>query len=402
MVSLNNRKEEKKILILVFIISITAFLIIALYNKDSIAIVLSLFSIALLAYTHFIINRYFPDGDKYILVLSGFLCEIGLIMQYRLNPNYGIRQLGWFTVGMAAFILIVVVFPDIESIGKLKYIYMGLTVGLLLMTQVFGSKIFGSKNWINFGIVGFQPSEFAKVFIILYLSSALKDFKDKKDLIVPGIVVLISLLFLVAQKDLGAALIFFAISLTMVYIATSDVRYVLSSLVLFIIGAVGSYFTFSHVRKRVAIWIDPWKDPNDAGYQIVRSLTAIASGGFLGTGLCLGHANTIPAVRNDFIFSIICEELGLLGGFAIIIVYFILVYRGFRTAIYARNTFSRLVAVGISTMIGAQVFVIVGGVIKLIPLTGITLPLVSYGGSSMVINLAALGILQKISEADIE
>lgn len=399
--SIGSRLEEKRILRLVYAISMTAFSVEALYSKDSVSILLGLFSVVLVGYAHFIIKKYFPDGDKYILILSAFLAEIGLVMLYRIKPYYAMRQLGWFTVGMAVFILIVVVFPDIDSIKGPKYLYLSIAIGLLVVTQLFGKDIRGSKSWIDIGIVGFQPSEFAKILMILYLASALKNFKSRRDLLIPGLAVLVSLLFLVMQRDLGTALIYFGISAAMIYIATSNGKYVLYSTLMFIAGAVGSYFMFSHVKTRVLIWLDPWKDSSGAGYQIVQSLIAIASGGFLGTGLYLGHPNYIPEVHTDFIFSAICEEMGILGGFAIIIAYFLLVYRGFRAAIYANSAFSRLVAVGLSTMIGSQVFVIIGGVIKLIPLTGITLPLISYGGSSLVINLAALGILQKISENDI-
>jgi cell division protein FtsW (lipid II flippase) len=228
----------------------------------------------------------------------------------------------------------------------------------------------------------------------------LKDYKERKDLIMPAAVVMVSLVLFVLQKDLGTALIFFAIAITMVYIGTAKFRYVMAAILLFIVGAVASYYMFSHVQARVDIWIDPWKTASGSGYQIVQSLYAIASGGFWGTGLYLGHPNYIPEVQTDFIFSIICEEFGLLGGFAIVLTYFLLIYRGFRAAIYSSGTFSRMVAVGVSTMVGAQVFIIIGGVTKLIPMTGITLPLVSYGGSSMIINFIALGLVQKVSEAD--
>lgn len=396
--TIGDRGEEKRILRLVCIMVILAFSIIALYSKDSMALILGIFSAALTLYGYFIISKYFPDGDKYIFVLSSFLTDIGLVMLYRIKPYYAVRQLTWFTVGTSVFILIVVLLPDMESISSLKYLYMGVAVGLLLLAQIFAADIKGSKNWVDLGFTTFQPSEFSKIFIILYLASALKDFKNRKDLIMPAAVIAVSLILLVLQKDLGTALIFFCISMTMVYVGTSKFHYVASAIGLFSLGATGSYYAFSHVRRRVQMWINPWSDPTNWGYQIVQSLFAIASGGFLGTGLYLGHPEYIPEVQTDLIFSIICEELGLLGGFAIIIAYFLIVYRGFRSAIYAENSFSRLVSVGLSTMIGSQVFVIIGGVIKLIPLTGITLPLISYGGSSMVITFAALGILQKISE----
>jgi cell division protein FtsW (lipid II flippase) len=167
----------------------------------------------------------------------------------------------------------------------------------------------------------------------------------------------------------------------------------------FAASGVASYFLFSHVRVRIDIWLDPWKYKTGKGYQICQSLIAMASGGLFGSGIGLGHPYFIPEAHNDFIFAAICEEMGMLGAMALILLYLILVYRGLRSALQARDTYSMLVAVGISSMIAFQVFVIIGGDTKMIPLTGITLPFVSYGGSSMLLNFASLGVLQKISEA---
>ena len=209
---------------------------------------------------------------------------------------------------------------------------------------------------------------------------------------------MLSLGFMVTQKDLGSALLFFAIAITMLYIATSKFRYIIVCLVLFIVGGFISYKLFSHVRLRIMIWGNPWKYANDEGLQVVQSLISIASGGLFGTGLGLGYPKMVPVVSTDFIFSAISEEMGLLTGFAILILYFLLFYRCMRVPIYSKDNFTRLLAVGYSTMIAAQVLVIVGGVVGAIPLTGITLPLVSAGGSSMLITFFSLGILQKISE----
>jgi len=203
---------------------------------------------------------------------------------------------------------------------------------------------------------------------------------------------------MVLQKDLGSALIFFGISITMLYIATSKFKYVAACTGLFAVGAFISYKIFDHVRVRFMIWQNPWPYANDKGYQIVQSLFSVASGGLTGTGLGLGHPEYVPVNTSDFIFAAICEEMGILMGFAIIILYFLLFYRCMRAAFYEEDSFSRLLAVGFSTMIACQVLVIVGGVINMIPLTGITMPLVSYGGSSMFITFLALGIIQKISE----
>jgi cell division protein FtsW (lipid II flippase) len=299
---------------------------------------------------------------------------------------------------MGVFIFLVVFLPNIRSFGKLKYTYAIIAIILLALPLFLGSEIKGSRNWIRFGAFGIQPSEIAKLFMILYLSSALQKAKGFFSIVMAGIPVFIGIGFLVLEKDLGASLIFFGIFLTMLFISTSSLGYTVACVGAFAGAGVLSYYLFSHVRIRVKIWLDPWKYKNGSGYQICQSLIAIATGGVFGTGIGLGHPYLIPEAHNDFIFAAICEELGLLGGIALIILFLILVYRGLRIALHARDGYSMLVAVGISSMIAFQVFVIIGGVIKLIPLTGITLPFVSYGGSSMLLNFASLGVLQKISE----
>jgi cell division protein FtsW (lipid II flippase) len=233
---------------------------------------------------------------------------------------------------------------------------------------------------------------------VAYLASALKDYKKWINLIEPAIIVMISLGFMVLQRDLGSVLIFFGISVTMLYIATSKLKYVIICGVLSVVGAIGGYKLFYHVRIRILIWKNPWLYATDEGYQIVQSMISIASGGLFGAGLGKGFPKFVPINTTDFIFTIICEEMGIFMGIAIVIIYFLLFYRSIRVAISSDDNFTALLAVGYSAMIATQVLVIIGGVTKLIPLTGITLPLVSYGGSSMVTVFFALGILQKISE----
>ena len=236
--------------------------------------------------------------------------------------------------------------------------------------------------------------------MVAYLASVLKDYKDSKELIEPAIVVMVCLGFMMLQKDLGTALIIFALSVTMLYIATSKVKYVLICLALFMIGGFISYKLFGHVRTRIMIWQDPWPYATDKGLQIVQSLIAIAWGGLFGKGFGFGYPQYIPVRESDFIFTVICEELGLITGLGLIIIYFLLFYRSMRAAVYVEDNFSRLVAVGYSAVIASQALVILGGVINLIPLTGITLPLVSYGGTSMLFTFCALGLVQKISEGE--
>jgi cell division protein FtsW (lipid II flippase) len=266
------------------------------------------------------------------------------------------------------------------------------------MALLIGKEIFGAKNWVYIGSFSFQPSEFGKLFLVAYLASALKDYKDFKTLIEPAGVVMVCLGFSVLQRDLGTALIVFALSVTILYISTSKFKYVLVCLLLFMAGGYISYKLFGHVRQRVMIWRDPWPYATDESMQIIQSLIAIAWGGLFGKGLGFGYPQYIPVSVSDFIFTVICEELGIIAGLGIIIIYFLLFYRGMRTAVYVEDNFSRLLAVGYSTIIAAQALVILGGVINLIPLTGITLPMISYGGTSMLMTFCFLGMVQKISE----
>lgn len=404
-------KDEKKLLRYTYLLCIVLFLNMFLIGKDGFdegAIIMGAIICLLFAYSHFIIRRFFPDGDKYILLFSNALAVIGMVILYRLNSPVALKQLIWYTVGIAIFILVVVMFPSLTSFGKYKLFYMICTLILMSMGSLFGTEINGSKNWIVIKGFSFQPTEFGKLSLVAYLAASLQyygenlkgksEFMKLKALIEPGIIVMISLGFMVLQKDLGSALIFFAISVTMLYIVTSKFKYVLVCLLLFVVGGFISYKLFGHVRLRFLIWGDPWKYGYDKGYQVVQSIISIASGGLFGTGLGLGYPKMVPVVNTDFIFAAICEEMGLLTGFAILILYFLLFYRCIRASVYGKDNFSRLLAVGYSTMIASQVLVIVGGVVGAIPLTGITLPLVSYGGSSMIITFFSLGIVQKISE----
>jgi cell division protein FtsW (lipid II flippase) len=404
-------KEEKQLLRYTYLLCIILFLNMFLIGKDGFdkgAIIMGVIICLLFAYSYFIIRRFFPDGDKYILLFSNALAVIGMGILYRLDSPVALKQLIWYTVGIAIFVLVVVLFPSLTSFGKYKMFYMVCTLILMSLGSLFGQEINGSKNWIIIKGFSIQPTEFGKLSLVAYLAASLQyygenikgssEFERLKPLIEPGIVVMVSLGFMVLQKDLGSALIFFAISITMLYIATSRVKYVLVCLALFIVGAFISYKLFGHVRLRVLIWGNPWKYGYDQGHQVVQSIISIANGGLFGTGLGLGYPSMVPVATTDFIFAAICEEMGLLTGFGMLILYFLLFYRCMRVPIYGKDKFSRLLAVGYSTMIAAQVLVIVGGVVGAIPLTGITLPLVSYGGSSMIITFFSLGILQKISE----
>lgn len=397
---MKSSRDERKLLLLTYLLCIVSFLNLAILNKefDKSAILMGVVTCLLIGYSYFIIRKFFSDGDKFIFIFSSILSIIGIIMLYRLDKATSIKQIIWFAIGVTTFILIVVILPDLKSFSRYKYVYMILTLTFMSMGTLFGEVLYGAKNWVSIGGFAFQPSEFGKLFLVAYLASALKDYKNFKDLIEPAIIVMVSLGFMVLQRDLGSALMFFGISITMLYMATSKVKYIATCFGLFGIGAFISYHLFDHVKLRFMIWKDPWPYATDKSFQVVQSLFAIASGGLLGVGLGKGFPEYIPVITTDFIFSIICEELGMLTGFAIIILYILLFYRCMRAALYAGDNFSRLITVGFSSMIACQTLVIVGGVINMIPLTGITLPLISYGGSSMLTTFISLGIIQKISE----
>lgn len=394
------KNSEKSILFTIYLVIIILCSILAFSGKniDYGPLILGLSSCVLMAYGHFIIKRFFPDGDKYLFIISAFIAQFGLVMIYRLNPSLAIKQIVWFTLGIGVFILLLIFLPPIGKFEKYSMVYIIIAITLLSSTLLLGSEIKGSKNWLKFGGYSVQPSEFAKLFLILYLSSALKYVKNLMSAIKIAIPVFVCIGLLVIEKDLGASLIFFGIFMAMLYVETSSALYMITGLTVFSFGGILSYFLFNHVRIRVEIWLDPFKYRNGSGNQICQALFAIASGGLFGTGMGLGKPYFIPLAHSDFIFAAICEEFGTLGALALILMYLIIIYRGLKVAISAPNNYSRLVAVGITSMIAFQVFVIIGGVTKMIPLTGITLPFVSYGGTSMLLNFACLGIIQKISE----
>lgn len=396
----NSVKEEKKLLRYTYLFCLVCFFNLFIIKDpfDKGALVICGIICFLMAYSHFILRKFYPDGDKYVLVFSCILSSIGMVILYRIKPQFAIKQVIWFIGGIAIFILIVVLLPELKKYAKYKYVYMVVCLIFMAMATIHGTSKYGAKNWVYIGSFGFQPSEFGKIFFVAYLAAALKDYKNFKQLIEPAIVVMVGLGFMVLQNDLGSALLFFGISITMLYIATSKFKYIFVCLILFVIGGFLSYKLFGHVRLRFMIWHNPWPYKSDQSYQLVQSMYSIAWGGLFGTGLGLGYPTFVPVAESDFIFSAICEEMGILMGFAIIILYFLLFYRCMRAAVHAEDNFSRLLAVGYSAMLASQVLVIVGGVTGMIPLTGITLPLVSSGGSSMIIMFVALGIIQKISE----
>lgn len=376
--------------------------------------------LALFAIAHIGRRVLARSADPYLLPVTALLSTLGILMIYRLDEKLALQQAMWLVVGLVLFLLVLAFVRDIRVLRDYRFLIGILGLLLLLMTAVFGREINGAKLWVAFGPIRFQPAEFGKILLVVFFAGYLVDIREvltvstRRILGVPLpplkylapllIVWVLSMALMVFMKDLGTSLLFFGALLALIYVATGRLFYVGVGIVLFLAGAGLLYLGFPHVQTRVDIWLDPWQDPSGKGYQIIQSLFALADGGVLGRGLGEGYlilqsGNTIiPALETDFIFSAIGEELGLVGGVGIILLYLIFTYRGFRVAVQARDDFARLLATGLTSIFALQAFLILGGVIKLIPLTGITLPFVSYGGSSIVANFALVALLLRTSD----
>jgi cell division protein FtsW (lipid II flippase) len=376
--------------------------------------------LALFAIAHIGRRVLAPLADPYLLPVTALLSTLGLLLLYRIDEDLALKQAMWLVVGLVAFLLVLAVVRDLKPLARHKY-WLGIAgLALLLVTAGVGQEINGSRLWLAFGPIHFQPAEFGKVLLMAFFAAYLVDVREVLTVstrrvlgvpfpplryLAPLLTVWgFSILLMIFMKDLGTSLLFFGALLALIYVATGRVLYVVVGVVLFLIGATALYFVFAHVQTRVDIWLDPWADPSGKGYQIVQSLFSLASGGLFGRGLGQGYLilqsgnPIIPNLESDFIFSAIGEELGLVGGTGIILLYLIFTYRGLRVAMRSRDDFSRLLATGLTSIFALQAFIIIGGVIKLIPLTGITLPFVSYGGSSVVANFVLLALLLRASD----
>jgi cell division protein FtsW (lipid II flippase) len=381
-------------------------------------------AIALVA--HLVARWTVPDADPTLLPLTVLLCAIGLTFVYRVDPEDGRRQLVWVAVGVAAFVLVLVWLRfDYRILERYKYVFGVSAIVLLMLPSVpgLGQRINGVKLWVEIGPLRFQPGEIAKIFLVIFLAGYLRDKREAlargrlKDF---GPLLLIwggAMLVLVQTSDLGSALLNFGIFLAMLYAATGRLSFVLAGLALFAGGAALLYDKLDRVQQRVTVWLEPWTDDkvycsingaleyrqNCDSYQLVKSLYSIANGGYGGTGIGNGTFQTvdgtqlIPYLQTDFIYSAIAQELGLIGAAAVLLLFLALVARGMRVALVAHDGFSKLLAAGLSFGFALQTFIIVGGVLRLVPLTGITLPFVSYGGSSIVSNFVMLALLMLVS-----
>ena len=417
------RNRELVFLIPALILTTLGFALVYTHRSSELALsslVYGAIFIALFVIAHLGCRVLVKHADPYLLPITALLSTLGIVMIFRLDEELAQQQATWLVVGLAAFLLVLVLVRNLNVLRDYRFLIGIAGLLLLFVTAVFGREINGARLWLTFGPVHFQPPEIGKILLVVFFAGYLVDIREALTVsthrilgvpvppfryLAPLLTIwALSMALMVFMKDLGTSLLFFGALLALLYVATGRLFYVVVGVVLFLAGATLLYYMFPHVQTRVDIWLDPWKDPSGRGYQIVQSLFALAAGGLFGRGLGQGYLTLqsgdtiIPALETDFIFSAIGEELGLVGAVGIILLYFIFIYRGFRIAIRARDDFPRLLAAGLTSIFGLQAFLIVGGVIKLIPLTGITLPFVSKGGSSIVANFILLALLLRASD----
>lgn len=364
---------------------------------------------------HFILCFLNPKADELLLPLSSLLATFGLTFIARLDPALASRQFLWLLLGSGVLAFVLIFLPSYRPLGEYQYLYMLLGLGLLGVTLLWGTEVRGMRGWLEMKGVRFQPVELVKLLLVLFLASY---FQQHRELLARGgrrfafftlpppqslgplfVIWGLSLLFLIFQRDLGAALIFFFTFLLLLYLATGKGSYLWEGILLFGGGFVIACFFFPHVALRVAVWLNPWAQFETGGYQIAQALFALGAGGIWGTGFGLGLPGFIPAASTDFIFVAFAEETGLAGALGLLTLYLLFILRGYKIALEVKEEFGLLLAAGLTSLFTLQTLVNVAGVTKLLPLTGITLPFMSYGGSSLLVNYLLLALLLKIGPA---
>ena len=374
--------------------------------------------LVLLVGAHLAVRRFAPNADGLLLPMAGLLNGIGYVFVVRLDPELAAPQTTWMALGILGLIGVLVVVRRPRDLERYRYTFLFIGIGLLLVPFIpgIGFENLGARIWARVGPITFQPGEFAKIALIIFFAGYLVENRELLavstrrlgPVMLPDPKHLGPLLvawggalgIMVFQKELGSSLLLFSVFLVMVWVATERWSYLLIGLFLFAGGAIFAYSTFGHVAQRVDVWLDPWNPEyiGDESYQVVQASYALAEGGLTGTGLGLGSPESIPVVETDMIFAAIGEELGLVGATAILIAFLLLVGSGLRVAVTAEQPFEKLLAVGIATTFALQAFIIIGGVLRVLPLTGIALPFVAYGGSSLLANYVALGLLLRVSD----
>jgi cell division protein FtsW (lipid II flippase) len=427
----NRRNAELLLLCFATVITAAAFAIVQANQDRGISWQLVDYAAGFLAVfvvAHLAVRRYAAYADPLLLPIVALLNGLGLVMIHRLDLDERLAegsgravanpQILWTLVGVGAFAFVVIWLKDHRQLARYGYVC-GLTGLFILAIPALLPRSLseqnGAKIWIRLPGFSIQPAEFSKILLLIFFSAVLvakrglftsagkhvlgMDLPRPRDLAPLLAAWVASIAVMVFEKDLGTSLLLYASFLVVVYLATQRFSWVVIGLALFALGSVAAYFMFNHVRVRVQTWLDPFADPDGAGYQIVQSLFSFATGGVFGTGLGNGQPDTVPAAATDFITAAFGEELGLVGLAGLLMLYTIVIVRGMRTAIAVRDSFGKLLAAGLASTLAIQLFIVVGGVTNLIPLTGLTTPWMSYGGASLLANYVVLASVVRISDA---
>jgi cell division protein FtsW (lipid II flippase) len=428
------RGAEAGLLVAAFVVGAAAYLqvdLAVLGHIDGGSFPALLAIAALLLVLHLAVRFLATFADPIIVPAVATLNILGLAMIHRLDLADAVRaqrngtpvpapdvntQLTWTMLGVLLFVAVLIVVRDHKVLQRYTYtsLFVGLVLLLLPIAPVIGATVNGATLWVRVAGFSFQPGEIAKILLTIFFAGYLTVKRDSlafvrtkvlgvelprgRDLGPLFVAWFVSLGILVFEKDLGTSLLFFGLFVSLLYVATQRRSWLVLGAVLFILGAVFAYFAFGHVRLRVDVWLHPFADESGSSYQIAQSLYGFASGGMFGSGLGQGFPQLVPYAKSDFIIAAFGEELGLIGLMAMLVLYGIIVERGLRTAIACRDVFGTLLAAGLSISLGLQVFVVVGGVTKLIPLTGLTTPFLAQGGSSLIANWIAIGLLMRVSD----
>jgi cell division protein FtsW (lipid II flippase) len=375
--------------------------------------------------THLYLRMRLPHADPYLFPLMALLAAVGLVVLYRIDDHFARDQASLFVLGLVLFVLTIELLRDYDVLERYRYLIATAGIALLLAPRLpgIGQQVNGAYLGVKIGPIAFQPAEFAKICLVVFLASYLREHREV--LIVgarrvagvtlpplkhfgPLLVVWgATMVMLFVIRDIGSSLMFFAAFLALLYVATGRFSFVVIGMALFLVGAWVVTNAVAHVGDRVDIWLDPYQDPQRSGYQVLQSIFAQADGGLFGQGfgqslLFIPGSHPpvalLPAAQTDTIYSLIVDEVGLFGASAVCLIYLLIAARGFKTAIIAADGFSKLLATGLTAVFAIQAFVIIGGVTRVIPLTGVTLPFVSYGGSSIIANFVLLALLLLISD----